>query len=277
MAILAVARDLRDMRERIGKMCIGYNRKGHPITTEDLDVAGAMTAIMARAINPTLVQTVQGQPVLVHAGPFANIAIGQSSIIADRVGLKLSDYHVTESGFGADIGFEKFWNLKCRFSGLKPSAAVLVTTVRALKMHGGGPKVSPGKPLDEVYSQQSLPLVEKGLENLRAHIRTVQKSGVPVVVCINHFHSDTDEELELITKAVEQMGERAAVSRHWERGGEGAVELARAVIEAAEEDREFRFLYNQEDSLEQKIDRIAREIYGADGVEYAPEAMRRSE
>ena len=275
MAILAVARDLRDMRERIGKMCIGYNRKGHPITTEDLDVAGAMTAIMARAINPTLVQTVQGQPVLVHAGPFANIAIGQSSIIADRVGLKLSDYHVTESGFGADIGFEKFWNLKCRFSGLKPSAAVLVTTVRALKMHGGGPKVSPGKPLDEVYSQQSLPLVEKGLENLRAHIRTVQKSGVPVVVCINHFHSDTDEELELITKAVEQMGERAAVSRHWERGGEGAVELARAVIEAAEEDREFRFLYNQEDSLEQKINRIAREIYGADGVEYAPEAMKK--
>ncbi len=275
MAILAVARDLKDMRERIGKMCIGYNKKGHPITTEDLDVAGAMTAIMAKAINPTLVQTVEGQPVLVHAGPFANIAIGQSSIIADRVGLKLSDYHVTESGFGADIGFEKFWNLKCRFSGLKPSAAVLVTTVRALKMHGGGPKVSPGKPLDEVYTQQSIPLVEKGLENLRAHIRTVQKSGVPVVVCINHFHTDTDEELELITEAVEQMGERAAVSRHWERGGEGAVELARAVIEAAEEDREFRFLYNQEDSLEQKIDRIARDIYGADGVEYAPEAMKK--
>ena len=179
MAILAVARDLGDMRERIGKMCIGYNKKGHPVTTEDLDVAGAMTAIMARAINPTLVQTVEGQPVLVHAGPFANIAIGQSSIIADRVGLKLSDYHVTESGFGADIGFEKFWNLKCRFSGLTPSAAVLVTTVRALKMHGGGPQVSPGKPLDEVYTKQSLPLVEKGLDNLRAHIRTVQKSGSP--------------------------------------------------------------------------------------------------
>ncbi|MBN2858947.1 MAG: formate--tetrahydrofolate ligase [Sphaerochaetaceae bacterium] len=275
MAILAVARDLKDMRERIGKMCVGYNKKGHPITTEDLDVAGAMTAIMARAINPTLVQTVEGQPVLVHAGPFANIAIGQSSIIADRVGLKLSDYHVTESGFGADIGFEKFWNLKCRFSGLKPSAAVLVTTVRALKMHGGGPKVTPGKPLDEVYTRQSLPLVQKGLENLRAHIRTVQKSNVPVVVCINHFYTDTEEELELITEAVQQMGERAAVSRHWERGGEGSVELARAVIEASEENREFRFLYTQEDSLEQKIDRIARDIYGADGVEYSSEALKK--
>lgn len=275
MAILAVARDLRDMRERIGKMCVGYNKKGHPITTEDLDVAGAMTAIMARAINPTLVQTVEGQPVLVHAGPFANIAIGQSSIIADRVGLKLSDYHVTESGFGADIGFEKFWNLKCRFSGLKPSAAVLVTTVRALKMHGGGPKVTPGKPLDEVYTKQSLSLVQKGLENLRAHIRTVQKSNVPVVVCINHFYTDTDEELELITEAVQQMGERAAVSRHWERGGEGAVELARAVIEASEENRDFRFLYSQEDSLEQKIERIARDIYGADGVEYTFDALKK--
>ena len=275
MAILAVARDLKDMRERIGKMCVGYNKKGHPITTEDLDVAGAMTAIMARAINPTLVQTVEGQPVLVHAGPFANIAIGQSSIIADRVGLKLSDYHVTESGFGADIGFEKFWNLKCRFSGLKPSAAVLVTTVRALKMHGGGPKVTPGKPLDEVYTKQSLSLVQKGLENLRAHIRTVQKSNVPVVVCINHFYTDTDEELELITEAVQQMGERAAVSRHWERGGEGAVELARAVIEASEENRDFRFLYSQEDSLEQKIERIARDIYGADGVEYTFDALKK--
>lgn len=275
MAILAVARDLKDMRERIGKMCVGYNKKGHPITTEDLDVAGAMTAIMARAINPTLVQTVEGQPVLVHAGPFANIAIGQSSIIADRVGLKLSDYHVTESGFGADIGFEKFWNLKCRFSGLKPSAAVLVTTVRALKMHGGGPKVTPGKPLDEVYTKQSLSLVQKGLENLRAHIRTVQKSNVPVVVCINHFYTDTDEELELITEAVQQMGERAAVSRHWERGGEGAVELAGAVIEASEENRDFRFLYSQEDSLEQKIERIARDIYGADGVEYTFDALKK--
>ncbi len=277
MAILAVATDLKDMRERIGKMVVAYSKKGKAITTEDLDVAGAMTAIMAKAINPTLVQTIEGQPVLVHAGPFANIAIGQSSIIADKVGLKLSDYHVTESGFGADIGFEKFWNLKCRFSGLKPSAAVLVTTVRALKMHGGGPKVVAGKPLDEVYTKQNLELVEKGLANLKAHIRTVQKSGIPVVVCINHFYTDTEEELELITRAVEKLGERSAVSRHWEKGGEGAAELAQQVIEACEEERNFSFLYTSSYSLEEKISRIAEDIYGAAGVSYTPEAMKKIE
>ncbi len=275
MAILAVAQDLKDMRERIGQMVVAYTKKGIPVTTEDLDVAGAMTAIMAKAINPTLVQTIEGQPVLVHAGPFANIAIGQSSIIADRVGLKLSDYHVTESGFGADIGFEKFWNLKCRFSGLKPNAAVLVTTVRALKMHGGGPKVTAGKPLDPVYTEQSLSLVEKGLDNLRSHIRTVQKSGVPVVVCINHFYTDTEEELQLITEAVESMGERAAVSRHWEEGGKGAAELAQKVIEACEEERKFSFLYEHSASLMTKIETIAREIYGADGVSYSEEALKK--
>jgi len=275
MAILAVARDIQDMRKRIGKMVIAYDTKGNPLTADDLDVGGAMSAIMAKAINPTLMQTIEGQPVLVHAGPFANIAIGQSSIIADRVGLKISDYHVTESGFGADIGFEKFWNLKCRFSGLKPNAAVLVTTIRALKMHGGGPRVVPGKPLDTAYTETNLELVEKGLENLKAHIETVHTSGVPVVVCINHFHTDSDEEIELITRTVRANGARVAVSRHWEKGGEGARELAQAVVEACEEESKFTFLYKEEDSLKQKIEILATRVYGAEGVSYSAEAEKK--
>ncbi|HEB11416.1 MAG TPA: formate--tetrahydrofolate ligase, partial [Spirochaetales bacterium] len=198
MAILAVASDLRDMRRRISRIVVAYDKSGNPITAEDLEVAGAMTAIMCKAINPNLMQTLEGQPVLVHAGPFANIAIGQSSIIADRLALKLADYHVTESGFGADIGFEKFWNLKCRFSGLKPNCSVIVCTIRALKMHGGGPRVAPGKPLDKAYTEQNTQLVEKGMENLLAHIETVKKSGLPPVVCINHFYTDTEEEIRLI-------------------------------------------------------------------------------
>ncbi len=275
MAILAVAKDLRDLRERIGKMVVAYSRKHEVITTEDLEVAGAMTAIMAKTINPTLVQSVEGQPVLVHAGPFANIAIGQSSIIADRMGLKLSDYHVTESGFGADIGFEKFWNLKCRFSGLKPDAAVLVTTIRALKMHGGGPKVVAGKPLDEVYTREAPEFVEKGLVNLDAHIRTIQKSNVPVVVCINHFHTDSEAEIEIIRSHVESLGARVALSRHWEMGGEGAAELAQKVIEACEEERDFSFLYEESDHVTEKIEKIALQIYGADAVSYTPEALKK--
>jgi len=191
MAILAVAKDLRDMRERIGKIVVAYDKKGQEVTAADLEVAGAMTAWMVEALNPTLMQTIEGQPVFVHAGPFANIAIGQSSIIADRIGLKLSDYLVTESGFGADIGFEKFWNLKCRFSGLAPDAVVIVATIRALKMHGGGPAVKPGVPLDEAYTKENLGLLEKGCENLIAHIETVKKSGVRPVVCVNSFHMDT--------------------------------------------------------------------------------------
>jgi len=272
MAILSVARDLRDMRERIARMTVGYNRKGAVITAADLEVDGAMTALMVKAINPTLMQTIEGQPMLVHAGPFANIAIGQSSIIADRLGLKLSDYHVTESGFGADIGFEKFWNLKCRYSGMVPNAAVIVATVRALKMHGGGPGVVPGKALDDVYKEQNTGLVEKGIDNLLAHIETVKKSGISPVVCINHFYTDTDEEIQLVRKAAEAAGARAAVSRHWEQGGAGAGELAEAVIEACEDSPKFRFLYENETPQRQRIELIAREVYGADGVEYSPEA-----
>lgn len=272
MAILSVARDLKDMRERIAKMALGYNKKGDPVTAADLEVDGAMTALMVKAINPTLMQTIEGQPMLVHAGPFANIAIGQSSIIADRVGLKLADYHVTESGFGADIGFEKFWNLKARYSGLTPNAAVIVATVRALKMHGGGPKVVPGKPLDDVYSQKNVELVEKGTENLVAHIETVKKSGVSPVVCINHFYTDNDEEIAAIKRVAEKAGARVAVSKHWEKGGEGARELAEVVAEACEDTHEFKFLYQEDTPQKKRIELIAKEVYGADGVEYTPEA-----
>ncbi|MDZ7792898.1 MAG: formate--tetrahydrofolate ligase [Spirochaetia bacterium] len=272
MAILSVARDLKDMRARIAKMALGYNKKGDPVTAGDLEVDGAMTALMVKAINPTLMQTIEGQPMLVHAGPFANIAIGQSSIIADRVGLKLADYHVTESGFGADIGFEKFWNLKSRQSGLTPNAAVIVATVRALKMHGGGPKVAPGKPLDEMYSQNHPELVEKGAENLVAHIETVKKSGISPVVCINHFYTDNDEEIAAIKRTAEAAGARVAVSKHWEKGGEGARELAEVVTEACEETHEFKFLYDETTSQKKRIELIAKEVYGADGVEYTPEA-----
>ena len=272
MAILAVATDLADMRNRIDKMIVAYSKKKKPITAGDLEVAGAMTAIMAKAINPNLVQTVEGQPVLVHAGPFANIAIGQSSIIADKVGLKLADYHVTESGFGADIGFEKFWNLKCRYSGLVPDCSVIVATVRALKMHGGGPIVKPGKKMDPVYTSSNPKLVEKGLDNLMAHIETVKKSGVPPVVCVNHFYTDSDEEVAVIRKAVEATGTRVAVSKHWEFGGAGAVELAEAVRDACREEKDFKFLYDNETPIRERIERIATEVYGADGVSYSPEA-----
>jgi formyltetrahydrofolate synthetase len=272
MAILAVARDLADMRERMGRIVVAYSKAGKPITTADLEVDGAMTALMVKAINPNLMQTIEGQPVLVHAGPFANIAIGQSSIIADRVALKLADYHVTESGFGADIGFEKFWNLKCRFSGLTPHASVIVCTVRALKMHGGGPKVVPGQPLNKAYTEKNVPLVEKGVENLLAHIETVKKSGISPVVCINHFYTDTDEEIALIRKRAEAIGARVALSKHWEKGGEGARELAEAVVEACAEKPHFKFLYEDSLPLRQRVERIAREVYGADGVSYSPEA-----
>jgi len=223
---------------------------------------------MTKAINPNLLQTIEGQPVLVHAGPFANIAIGQSSIIADRVGLKLADYHVTESGFAADIGFEKFWNLKCRFSGLTPNCSVLVCTVRALKMHGGGPRVVPGKALDKAYTEKNVLLVEKGLENLVAHVETIKLSGIEPVVCINHFSTDTDEEIAVIRKTAEKAGARVAVSRHWEKGGEGAVELANAVVDVCRTPPKFRFLYELSTPLSERIRLIATKVYGADGVSY---------
>jgi len=276
MAILAVAKDLKDLRERMSKIVVAYDKKGNEVTTADLEVDGAMTAWMADAINPNLLQTIEGQPVFVHAGPFANIAIGQSSIIADRIGTKLGDYHVTESGFGADIGFEKFWNLKCRMSGLVPNAVVIVATVRALKMHGGGPAVKPGIPLSEEYTTENLELVEKGCENLIAHIETVKNSGVRPVVCINSFYTDTEAEIDLVRKIAEQNGALAAVSEHWLKGGDGAIELAEAVIEACSETNHFKFLYELETPLRKRIELIAKEVYGANGVTYINGALEKA-
>ncbi|HVO40550.1 MAG TPA: formate--tetrahydrofolate ligase, partial [Spirochaetia bacterium] len=275
MAILAVASSLADLRERMGRIVVAYSKSGKPVTTHDLGVDGAMTALMAKAINPNLLQTIEGQPVLVHAGPFANIAIGQSSIIADRVGLKLADYHVTESGFAADIGFEKFWNLKCRFSGLTPHCSVIVCTVRALKMHGGGPKVAPGKALDKAYTEKNVGLVEKGLENLLAHVETIRLSGIEPVVCINYFYTDTDEEIGAIRKTAEKAGARVAVSKHWEKGGEGAVELAETVVDVCKAPSRFKFLYELSTPLSERIRLIATKVYGADGVSYTPVAQEK--
>jgi formate--tetrahydrofolate ligase len=269
MAILSVAKSLKDLRTRIGGMVVAYDKQGHEVTTADLEVDGAMAAWMLEAINPNLLQTLEGQPVLVHAGPFANIAIGQSSVIADLVGTRLAEYHVTESGFGSDIGFEKFWNLKCRYSDLKPDAVVIVCTVRALKMHGGGPTVKPGSPLDEAYVSENVELVEKGCQNLFAHIDIVRRCGIRPVVCVNCFHTDTKAEVETICRLAEQAGARAVVSDHWMKGGDGALELAEAVIDACEEPKNFHYLYELDRPLAQRIELIAKEIYGADGVSYS--------
>jgi formate--tetrahydrofolate ligase len=227
---------------------------------------------MRMSINPTLLQTVEGQPVMIHAGPFANIAIGQSSIIADRLGLKLFDYHVTESGFASEIGFEKFWNVKSRISGLKPSVAVITATIRALKMHGGGPRVAPGLPLAEEYRKENLSLLEKGIVNLLHHIRIVKLSGVKPVVCINGFSTDTKEEIALVRRYAEAEGARVAFSNHWLNGGEGALELADAVIDACAEKTKFKFLYPLTMPFKERVELIAKKIYGADGVLWLPEA-----
>ena len=273
MAILAIAKDLKDLRERIGKIVVAYDKKGNEVTTEDIEVAGAMTAWMVEAMNPTLMQTIEGNPIFVHAGPFANIAIGQSSVIADLLATKLGDYHVTESGFGADIGFEKFWNLKCRYSGLKPDAVVLVATIRALKMHGGGPKVTPGAPLADEYIKENIELVREGCENLVAHIETVKKTGVRPIVCINSFYTDTENEIAVVREIAENAGAYTAVSQHWLKGGDGAIELAQTVMKACEEESNFKFLYDLETPLSKRIELIAKEVYGASGVTYSDEAQ----
>ncbi len=274
MAILAMATDLKDMRERMGKIVVAYSKTGKAITTEDLQVAGAMTAWMVDALNPSLMQTLEGQPVIVHAGPFANIAIGQSSIIADRIGLKLADYHVTESGFGADIGFEKFWNLKCRYSGLIPNCVVIVATIRALKCHGGAPVPVPGKPMPAEYKTENVDWVAKGCGNLIHHIRNVRKAGIPSVVCINAFYTDTDAEIAKVRELCEAEGSRVALSRHWEKGGDGAIEFAKTVVEACEEKSNFKLLYSLDLPIKERIELIAKEVYGADGVDYSAEANK---
>ncbi len=272
MALLSIATNLADLRERMNHITLAYDKKGEPVTAADLEVAGAMTAWMRNTINPTLCSTVEYQPCMVHAGPFANIAIGQSSIIGDRIGLKLFDYHVTESGFAADIGFEKFWNVKCRYSGLRPHVSVLTTSIRALKMHGGGPAVVPGRPLPEEYTKENVGLVEKGLPNLIHHLHTIKLSGIRPVVCINCFATDTQEEINVVRRAAERHGARCAAATHWADGGDGALELADAVIEAANEETPFEFLYMKDMKLRDRVERIARTVYGADGVDWAPEA-----
>lgn len=277
MAILAIANDLKDLRERIGRIVVAYDRSGKPVTTEDLEVAGAMAAWMVEAVNPNLMQTVEGQPCLIHAGPFANIAIGQSSVIADRVGLKLSDYVVTESGFGADIGFEKFWNLKCRFSGIKPDCAVVVATIRALKCHGGAPIPVPGKPMPEEYSKENVGWVEAGCSNLLHHIETVKKAGINPVVCINAFYTDTKNEIQAVRRLCEQAGARVAVSEHWLKGGDGALEFADAVMDACNEQNNFKFLYELDVPLRKRIEMITKDVYGGDGVTYSPEAAAKAD
>ncbi|MBI2851792.1 MAG: formate--tetrahydrofolate ligase [Chloroflexi bacterium] len=272
MAMLSIVRDLADLRERMNNITVAYDKKGKPVTTGDLEVAGAMTAWMRNTINPTLCCTAEYQPVMVHAGPFANIAVGQSSIIADRLGLKMFDYNVTESGFAADIGFEKFWNVKSRFSGLKPNVSVLVATVRSLKMHGGGPKVTPGVALPDAYKKSAPELVEKGCANLVHHIGIIRAAGINPVVCINRFPTDTDEEINIVRRAAEAAGARCAVSTHYLHGGAGAGQLADAVKDACKEKTDFRFLYPSEMKLRQRVEKIAKVVYGADGVSWTPEA-----
>jgi formyltetrahydrofolate synthetase len=272
MAILSIVRDLADLREKLNNITLAFDKSGKVVTTGDLEVGNAMTAWMRNTINPTLMMTAEYQPCMVHAGPFANIAVGQSSIIADRVGLKLFDYHVTESGFGADIGFEKFWNVKCRYSGLKPHVSVLTTTIRALKMHGGGPKVVAGLPLPEEYKSEDLGLLEKGVQNMVHHINTIRMSGINPVVCINCFHTDTKDEIAMVKKYAEEAGASAPVSTHWADGGDGALEFADAVKDACEKEPDFKFLYPLETKLRDRVDLIAKNVYGADGVAWTPEA-----
>lgn len=276
MAVLALTSDLADMRYRLGEMVIGVSHSGEPINAEDLGVAGALTVLMRDAIKPNLMQTLEGTPVFVHAGPFANIAHGNSSILADKIGLKLAEYVVTESGFGADMGMEKFMDIKCRYSGLAPDVVVMVATVRALKMHGGGPKVVAGRPLDSTYTEENLALLRKGIGNLLHHIITARKYGLPVVVAINNFATDTEAELEVVRKAaVEGGAEAALVCKHWAMGGEGIIALAEEVIKAANQPSNFQYLYPLDWPIKKKIETIAVEVYGADGVDYSPEADAR--
>jgi formate--tetrahydrofolate ligase len=280
MAILSVFSDLADFRKRIGGIVVAYDKQGNPVTTEDLEVAGAMTAWMKDAINPNLLQSIEGQGCFVHAGPFANIALGHSSIVADKIALKLADYHITESGFGADIGFEKFWNVKCRYSGNTPNVSVITATIRALKHHGvnaGAPTVTPGRPIPKEYFEENLPWLEDGMSNLIHHINTVKKAGINPVVCINSFHTDKKAEIDLTKKMCEEAGARVAVSEHWLKGGEGALELADVIIDACNDEVDFKYLYDMDTPLRQRIELIAKEVYGADGVSYTPEAAAKAE
>ena len=272
MAILAMSPDLADLRTRLGRIVVAYSKAGKPVTTRDLEVDGAMCALLVRALKPTLMQSLEGQPMFVHAGPFANIAIGQNSVVADKLACALADYVVTESGFASDMGFEKFWNIKCRCSGLKPDAVVLVATVRALKAHGGAPAVKAGLPLDPVYTHENLELLEKGCANLLAHIDIIRKSGVKPIVCLNAFYTDTPAERDLVRRITQETGAAFAVSDHWLKGGEGALELAKEVVAACDEPNDFHYLCDLAETLSVRIEKQVKEIYGGEGVDYTPEA-----
>jgi formate--tetrahydrofolate ligase len=278
MAILALASDLQDLRKRLARIIVAQTWDGEPVTAEDLKAAGAMCVLLKDALMPNLMQTLENTPVFVHAGPFANIAHGNNSIIADRIALKLADYVVTESGFGADCGMEKFFNIKCRVSGLKPNCVVIVATVRALKMHGGVGNIRPGKPLPPELIQENLPALETGCENLAKHVENARLFGVPVVVAVNRFTEDTPAEIELIRKkAVEAGAEGAYLSDVWAKGGEGGRELAEAIVAACEQPSEFKLLYPDDMPIREKIETIAKTIYGADGVDFDPAAVRKIE
>ncbi len=276
MAILALADDLQDLRQRLGRIVVAYTYDGKPVTAEDLKAAGAMTVIMKEALKPNLIQTLEGQPCIMHAGPFANIAQGNNSVIADRVALKLADYVVTESGFGADLGMEKFMDIKCRQSGLRPDCVVITCTIRALKMHGGLGKVVAGKPLPEELTKENLPALERGCDNLAHHIKVARYYGVPVVVAINRFTPDTDPEVELVQKKALEAGAQGAYPiTVWRDGGEGAVDLARAVVEACDRPADFKLLYPDELSIKEKIELLATKVYNAAGVSYDPQAEKK--
>ena len=269
MAILALSKDLKDMRRRMGRIILANNRDGKPVTADDLKVAGAMTVLMKDAIKPTLCQTIEGGPVLVHAGPFGNIAHGNSSIIADLIATKLAEYTVTESGFAADLGMEKFFNIKCRVSGLVPDAVVVVASIRALKAHSGKFRVAPGRPLDKRLTTEDLKSLEEGCSNLDKQIENVKLFGIPAVVAINRFTTDTPAEIELVRKRAKAAGAFDAVmSDVWANGGAGGADLAKAVVAATKEKPNFRFLYEDKASIKEKIETIAKSVYGAKGVEY---------
>ncbi|MBI3741620.1 MAG: formate--tetrahydrofolate ligase [Chloroflexi bacterium] len=273
MAILALTTSLQDLRARLARIVVASTRKGKPVTAADLGCAGAMTALLREAIKPNLLQTLEHTPAFVHAGPFANIAQGNNSILADQIALKLNDYVVTESGFGSDLGMEKFFDIKCRYSGLVPSCVVLVATIRALKMHGGLGRVVAGKALPEELTKENLPALEKGAENLIKHIENALQFGVPVVVAVNRFAQDTDREIALVEKIARANGaEGAYLSDVWAKGGAGAISLAEAVVHAASKPTKFKLLYPDDFPIKEKIARIAEKIYGADGVDYMPAA-----
>ena len=262
MAILCLTSDLEDMKKRLGNIIIGYTRSGHPVRAEELNVTGALTLLFKDAIKPNLVQTLEGTPALIHGGPFANIAHGCNSVMATKYALKMADYTITEAGFGADLGAEKFLDIKCRFTGFKPDAVVIVATIRALKMHGGLAKTE--------LATENIEALKKGMTNLAKHIENIQKFGLPIVVAINAFPTDTENELQELKALCESMGASVSISEAWAKGGEGAIDLAQKVIEATEKPSNFQYMYDVNDSIKDKINAIATKIYGADGVNYTP-------